>query len=221
MLFVGIMWVGSFYIPNDFFVHYAKWAIYLSAVYLFVQMVSLIDAFYLWAEFWAKKFDNGNQCYGCLMIFTTVVMYSGTGYILFFLYKNFWITGCTANKFMLITMTIFPILFTVLIVLKFHPKGSVITASAISIYGTFLIWTAMISYPNKKSGTTCNPVLTSSVSMYFQLFTSLLVALICTFYWSLSDKPSEAFEEARMEVLVAEQEEDREEIERENAEREE
>lgn len=52
--------------------------------------------------------------------------------------------------------------------------------------------------------------------MYIQLATGLLVALICTFYWSLSSKPSQAFEEAGVEAIVAEPEEDEEEIEEEN-----
>ena len=219
MFFVGIMWLGSFFIKNAFFIGYAKWAVYLAGIYLFVQMVSLIDAFYLWAEFWAKKFDDGNTCYGCLLIFVTILMYSGCGYILIFSYRTFWITGCTANKILLIVMTLFPVVFTVLIILKFHPSGSLITSGAISIYGVFLVWTAFISFPNKKADQNCNPVIGSSTSMYLQLATGLLVALICTFYWSLSSKPSKAYEEAGVENLVAEPEEDEDEIEKENEER--
>jgi hypothetical protein len=216
MIFVGIMWLGSFFIPNSFFIVYAQWAIYLAGIYLFVQMVSLIDAFYLWAEFWTKKFDDGNTCYGCLMIFFTLLMYTGTGYILFYSYKIFWISGCFTNKILLIIMTILPIVFTTLVLLRFHPNGSVITSGGISIYGTFLIWTAFISFPNKKANLKCNPVIGSSVSMYIQLASGLIVALICTFYWSLSSKPSKAITEAGVEAIVAEPEEDEEEIEREN-----
>lgn len=190
MLFVGTMWILSLFIPNAFFIGYAKWTIYLAGIYLFVQMVSLIDACYLWAEFWAKKFEDGNNCYGCLLIFVTIVLYSGTGYILFYSYKIFWIKGCTGNIILLIVMTLLPIVFTVLIVLKFHPKGSVITASGLSLYGTLLAWTAFISFPNRKSKHNCNPVLTSNLSMYLQLFTGLFVAFICTFYWSVSSKSS-------------------------------
>jgi Serine incorporator (Serinc) len=210
------MWIGSFFIPNEFFLGYARWAVYLAGIYLFVQMVSLIDAFYLWAEFWAKKFDEGNKCYGCLLIFVTLAMYSATGYILFFSYTKFWVAGCTANKILLILMTAFPVIFTTLILMKFHPQGSLITAGGISIYGTFLVWTAFISFPNKKAGETCNPVIGSSTSMYLQLGTGLLVALICTFYWSLSAKASKAYEDSGVKVMVAEPEEDEEKINSEN-----
>lgn len=216
MIFVGIMWLGSFFIPNQFFYKYAKYAVYIAGLYLFVQMVSLIDAFYLWAEFWAKKFNDGNTCYGCLLIFVSLVMYLGTGYIMFHSYSIFWIAGCTLNKTLLIVMTILPITFTVLIILKFHPSGSLITCGGISIYGTFLVWTAFISFPNRKSDVTCNPVIGSTLSMYLQLATGLVVALICTFYWSLSSKSSQALEEAGVEAIIAEPEEDEEEIEKEN-----
>ena len=116
-------------------------------------------------------------------------------------------------------MSVFPILFTTLIVLKFHPKGSVVTSGAISIYGVFLIWTAFVSFPNKQADATCNTVIGSKTSMFAQLFSSLSVALICTFYWSLSSKPSKALEEARVEAIVAEPEEDEEAINQENAKR--
>lgn len=220
MMLVGLMWIGSCFIKSSFFEGYSKWAVYLAGVYLFVQMVSLIDAFYLWAEFWAKKFDEGNKCYGCLLVFVTLAMYTGTGMILYWSYKTFWIDGCGVNKIMLIMMSVFPVLFTTLIVMKFHPKGSVITSGAISIYGTFLIWTAFVSFPNKQADTQCNTVLGSKTSMYAQLFSSLGVGLICTFYWSLSSKPSKALEEARVEAIVAEPEEDEEAINQDNAKRE-
>lgn len=52
--------------------------------------------------------------------------------------------------------------------------------------------------------------------MALQLASGLLVALICTFYWSLSSKASKAFEEAKVEAIVAEPEEDEEKINSEN-----
>jgi serine incorporator 1/3 len=207
MLFVGILWLGSFYIPNGFFVIYSKWAVYLAGIYLLVQIISLIDAFYLWAEFWAKKFDSGNQCYGCLLIFVTIVMYLFTGYILYYSFSHFWAAGCTTNKIMLVLMTLFPIIYTSLLVLKIHPSGSLITSGAISLYGTFLIWTAFISFPNKQAGITCNPVIGNALSMYLQLGTGLLVGLVCTFYWSLSTSASSGYTKAGVQAVVSEPEE--------------
>lgn len=204
MLFVGLLFCLSFFIKNHTFIVYSRWALYLSSIYLFVQMVSIIDAMYLWAEFWAKKFDDGNTCYGCLLIFVTLLMYTGTGFILYYSYKLFWISGCFWNMATLIIMTVFVVLFTVLILLKFHPKGSLITSGSISLYGVFLAWTAFISYPNNKdkSATQCNPVVSERWSMLLQLGTSLLVAFICTFYWSISGGSSSTMKESGVDQLV-------------------
>lgn len=183
---------------------------YLASIYLFVQMVSIIDAMYLWAEFWAKKFDDGNTCYGCLLIFVTLLMYTGTGFILFYSFKFYWISGCFWNRFILISMAFFVVLFTTLIVLKFHPKGSLITSGAISLYGVFLAWTAFISYPNSKdkSSAQCNPIVSERWSMLLQLGTSLLVAFICTFYWSVSGGSSQSMKESGVDQLVNDQGDD-------------
>jgi hypothetical protein len=202
MIMVGIMFIGSFFIKNSFFISWSRWAMWISGVYLFVQMVSVIDAMYLWAEFWAKKFDDGNKCYGCLLIFCTLVMYTATGFVAFFSFKYFWIKGCFLNKVILISMVTFVLLFTVLIILKFHPKGSLITSSAISIYGCFLAWTAFLSFPNKSKDKTCNPIITERWSMLAQLSTSLFVGFICTFYWSVSGKASEVMAESGVDKLV-------------------
>lgn len=221
MMFVALLFCLSFFLKNSFFIAYSRWAMYISGIYLFVQMVSIIDAMYLWAEFWAKKFDDGNKCYGCLLVFVTLVMYSGTGVILFYSFKIFWISGCFWNKLVLLSMALFVIMFTVLILLRFHPKGSLITSGAISLYGVFLAWTAFISYPNgKNSEQKCNPVISETWSMALQLGTSLLVAFICTFYWSVSGGSSESMKQSGVDQLVNDEgdDEDQEEVETERQE---
>ena len=127
MIFVTALFIGFFFIKNTFFLNYARVATWLGGVYLFLQMVSIIDAMYLWAEYWAKKFSDGNTCYGCLLIFAAVGMYTATGFIVFNSFRFFWIAGCGLNKFMLILLCLFLVAFPVLILLKFHPKGSLIT----------------------------------------------------------------------------------------------
>jgi len=218
MIMVGGMFIGSFFIKNSFFIAWSRYAMWISAAYLFVQMVSIIDAMYLWAEFWAKKFDDGNKCYGCLLIFVTLVMYTATGFIVFYSFKFFWVHGCFFNKVILIVVASCVVIFTVLIIAKFHPKGSLITSGAISLYGTFLAWTAFLSYPNKSEDKTCNPIIKEKWSMMLQMATSLLVAFICTFYWSVSGKASTTMQESGVDKLVDNESDDvdQEEVELQN-----
>ena len=213
MFFIAGMFFVSLFIPNSVWINYSRWAIYLSFVYLFVQMVSVIDAFYLWAEFWAKKYSDGNTCYGCLLIFVSICLYLGTGLIVFYSFKFFWIPGCWGNKALLLTMPLFVIAFTTLVLLRFHPTGSLITSGAISLYGTFLAWNAFLSYPNAKTGTACNPIIANEWSMWVQLSTSLAVAFICTFYWSVSGKSSKTMSGAGVDHIINDEGDDADEEE--------
>ena len=51
----------------------------------------IIDLFYMWGEKWVKVYDEGNKCFGVLMIVMALILYAGTGY---FTWMNFyWFTG--------------------------------------------------------------------------------------------------------------------------------
>ena len=102
---------------------------------------------YLVAEYWAEKYDNGNTCYGVIMIATMIGVYGFLGFLLFVGFKYYWLPGCYSNKVILLIMPIFAIVFTVLVLLRFHPKGSVITAGSISLYGAYMAWSALLSNP--------------------------------------------------------------------------
>ena len=199
MVLIGGGFIGSLFISNEFFIPYAKASLYFGCIFLFAQAVSLIDAFYLWADFWAEKFNGGNKCYGCLLIFTTIVMYGVSGWFFLIGYKNFWLPGCTGNKFLLITATLLALSFIVLILLKFHPNGSVITSGAITMFGVFLFWAALISNPD----TTCNPQYDNKINMFVQIGGSFFFAFSCTIYWALVSKRSVAFQSANLPAVAA------------------
>ena len=195
---------GSLFINNSFFIPYAKASLYFSAVFLFVQAVSLIDAFYLWADFWAKKFDDGNNCYGCLLIFTSLLMYAAATFFVIQGFRSFWLPGCGAGKTLLLLAAILSISFVVLIILKFHPTGSIITSGAISILGVFLFWSALVSNPSSS----CNPEYSSKTAMILQLVFSFGFAFSCNIYWALVIQKSSAYEAAQIPQVSASQGDD-------------
>ena len=199
--------VGSLFLPNSLFMIYAKIAVWLSGVYLFAQMVSIIDGVYLWAEFWASKFDEGNTCYGCLLIFCSLLMYLATGYLLYLSYDQFWVSGCWLNKTILLIITIMVIAYVVLIVLKFHPNGSIITSGAISLYAVYLGWSSFLSDTNAH----CNPWKFKQYGMILQILGSVFFGFVCTMYWSLSSTPSQSFAQAGVPNLNHEEYQEKEE----------
>ena len=135
------------FVSNSFFIPYAKASMYFGGVFLIVQAVSQIDAFYLWAEFWANKFDEGNNSYGCLLIFTILMIYVTTRYFIYSGLANFSISGCYGNLIILIIALVCTVAFIVLIILRFHPKGSIITSGAISIFWSI----SFLVFPDKQS----------------------------------------------------------------------
>lgn len=196
MLLVVGGFIGSLFIPNTFFTKYAQFSLYAGFIYLFAQAVSLIDGFYLWAEFWAKKYDDGNKCYGCLLIFVSLIMYSLSGYFVYFGFERFWNPGCGGNKaYMIITLLIY-VLYVVFIILRFHPQGSIITSGAITIFGSFLVWESLVSDPSES----CNPEYKSKNSMVLQIVFSLLFGFSCNIYWALSTQSSAAYQQAKIQA---------------------
>jgi len=210
LVMVALMWIGTLFIKNEYFIHYSEFALYASGIYLFVQMVSVVDAMYLWAEYWAQKYDDGNTCYGVLMIFAALGLYGGLGYLIYFSFTMFWVSGCWGNYIILVAVPFFAIAFIVLTILKFHPKGSILTAGAISFYGMFMAWTALISNPYKQ----CNRVINGDMSMIAQVISSFAVGFLCTIYWSLSYKPSGAFKDAGIDKTQVNNDIDEEEEEK-------
>lgn len=165
---------------------------------------------YLVAEFWAKKYDEGNTCYGVIMIGTMIGIYGSLGFLLYVGFKYYWLSGCYSNKIILLIMPLFAIVFTVLVLLRFHPKGSVITAGSISLYGAYMAWSALLSNPY----TECQ--IDSAINnniLWIQLFSNLLVGFGCTIYWALSHTASGAYKEAAVNTIAVnnEQEVDEEE----------
>lgn len=192
--------IGTLFISNDsFFIPYAKITLYLSGLFLFAQAVSLIDAFYLWADLWAEKFDNGNKCYGCLLITCSLGMYLGAGYFIYSLFKDYWIPGCGWNIFWIIVMIVTAVVFIVLIVLKFHPNGSIITSGAITIFGIYLFWAAFITDPR----TECNPSYSSKTNMVIQILASMGFGFACTVYWAVTYQGSKAYDQSKLPSLGA------------------
>jgi hypothetical protein len=45
------------------------------------------------------------------------MMYFGTGFVLYYSFRFFWVSGCSFNKFMLMAVSFICISFTVLIIL--------------------------------------------------------------------------------------------------------
>lgn len=167
-----------------------------SCLFLLVQTITLIDFAYLWAEEWAMRFNKGNKCYGVLLIVFALFLYAGCGFILVEMFIAF-ANGCASNWIWLIVNCLLPIAWTVLIILKFHPTGSIITSGSVSIIITYLGWTGLLS----SSDEACNPFRHNSIYVILQMIGSFSLMILCVFYHAYVGKSSIAYKEAKLKNL--------------------
>jgi len=150
---VGIT-VGAFFIPNDFFSYYSWFALVGSAIFIFIQLILLVDFAHSWTENWVAKYEKTQSRFwaGALItasgllysvsIALTVVMY------IFFTEAE---KDCWHNP-MFITLNV--ILCFFISIASIHPKlqeknprNGLLQAAVVTSYTTYLVWSALSSQP--------------------------------------------------------------------------
>jgi len=136
------------YVDNSFFVTYSTFAAYVGGLFLLFQIIMIIDLFYIWGEKWVKIYDEGNTCWGVVMIIFSVGLYVATGYLTF---KNWTYfvdePTCTdtTHRTILIGGIVLVVLLTGLTVSPVNDHKSVITSGAVSLYIAYLTFSGLTS----------------------------------------------------------------------------
>jgi len=178
MLVVGVF-IGSFFISNDFFAKYSVLAMYVSIVFILFQIVMIIDLCYLWNKAWIERYDAGENCYGYLLVFLTAGIY---GFLLYFNYRSYQLFDNCHNGTLAVTVNlILTIISSVLIVLRLHPDGSIFTSGMVGLYTTYWVWSGMTSVDDS-----CNVWTTDESTINIQLIVNIICIIISLFYVSLS-----------------------------------
>lgn len=127
---------GTFYIPNEFFFTYSVWSRWLSAIFLVLQLVALIDMAYTWNERWVEAEEERK----ILSLSCLLYLASAAGVLLFF-----WYYPCGSDiVFSLITLTAI-CAFSYLSIMVEH--GAILPSAFVAGYVTFLCWSALESRP--------------------------------------------------------------------------
>lgn len=135
---VTVVFIGAFFIPNTFFQTYSTIAMVFSIFFLLFQIMMIIDLFYLWNESWVARYDNGQECFKYLLIFSFLALYAFDFYLNISLYS--WFEGCNGNNTIVTINIVLMVLATLFVILGFNPNGSVMTTGAVWVYSSFLIW---------------------------------------------------------------------------------
>eukprot|EP01090_Pellita_catalonica_P019488 TRINITY_DN6661_c0_g1_i2.p1 TRINITY_DN6661_c0_g1~~TRINITY_DN6661_c0_g1_i2.p1 ORF type:complete len:432 (-),score=58.13 TRINITY_DN6661_c0_g1_i2:184-1479(-) len=165
VLFVAAVAVGSFYIPNEFFIVWGWICLFGSFFFILIQLMFLIDFAYVWAEGWLGKYEEdeeNNKIYYYLLLACTVGMYVitiGLTVVLFVMFYNG--DACWMNVAFPLGNILIAAIYSFLSVhhkiQEAHPNGTGLLQSAVvTVYATYLIFSAATSEPNS-DGFNCNP----------------------------------------------------------------
>lgn len=180
-LFVCAIFIVFMYVDYSFFDGYRDFARIFGALFLVIQSVMLIDIFYFWGERWKASYDDGATWMAYTLIITSVILY---GLAITLIVLNFiWFNGCGMNTFINVTNLVLCIVVTVVQVLGFNPKGSLITSGSISLYMTFLTFSAMLS-----GDISCNLAMTTENIFTIELVVGLILLLVVLIYLTFASK---------------------------------
>ena len=194
MIIIVAAFIGSLFIPNGFFTAYSVVTNIASGIYLIAQSISLIDFSYLWAEYWGAKFNEGKKQFGVFLIIAAIILYVGTGFMLWGMVWGFGNGNCWGQWTWLIVNMVLPVLWTILILTKMNPHGSIITSGSISIVVTYMGWSSLVADTDK----TCNPNADSQMYMILQILGSFGLMIFLCFYHSVIGRRSVAYQESKI-----------------------
>lgn len=163
--------VASFWIPYGTFEEVWRYfGIIGSFLFILIQLILIIDFAHSWNESWKAKMDDSeSKGWFCALMTVTVFMFliAITGTVLYYVFYvgHGTDSGCGLHKFFISFNLIACVGITVLSILPFIqevvPHSGILQPSVISVYTTYLVWSAMSSNPDQD----CNPGLAQIVHL--------------------------------------------------------
>jgi len=164
-------------ISNDFLLVYREMARYASIVFLGLQILLLIEAGYAWNEKWLE-YDEKNECEGSCCGWRTAILIASLGMYVaslvlwILMYVFFGKEGCGAQLTITTLTIILCIVLTGIACSKLAPHGTILTSGVVTLYASYLGYSALASNPDKN----CNPLAEGSMESASDLTMGLLVA---------------------------------------------
>lgn len=167
------VWFACLWIPSEFFFdYYANVARFVSAIFLLLQIMILIDFSYEWNGSWVERGWN----WGVLGM--SVALLGGALTLLIFCFKWFNGDGCETNAFFLGFTIVLTTLGLIISATEWCEHGNLLSASVMTLYAWWLAYSAMASDPDG-----CN---TANNGDTWQVIIGMLVAAVAICYASLN-----------------------------------
>jgi hypothetical protein len=153
---------ASVFVPNHpyFGGLYVPVARALAAIFIVVQQIILIDVAYNWNDSWVTKSNHADMLepgtgihWLRAIVASCGIMFVATITSMVLLFKYFGSDDCGDNQTVL-WITLMWIVVTTVVQLAFSNTG-LLTSAVLSLYATYLVYSAMAKNPNEQ----CNPTL--------------------------------------------------------------
>lgn len=190
---------GAFFIPEGSFgTVWMYFGMIGAFLFIFVQLILIVDFAHSWAENWVSKYEQteSKKWYAALLI-AMFVLYalSISGYIFLF-YRYTKSNYCGLNKFFITSNIILSVIASGVSILpnvqEAQPKSGLLQSSIVSLYVTYLTWSALANSPVAKCnpgtfGNSANYVEDATTKVHFdsENIIGLAVWMACVLYSSL------------------------------------
>eukprot|EP00742_Colponemidia_sp_Colp-10_P006905 GILJ01007407.1.p1 GENE.GILJ01007407.1~~GILJ01007407.1.p1 ORF type:complete len:424 (-),score=61.54 GILJ01007407.1:201-1472(-) len=193
LIFVVGLFIGTLFMPNSVFNGFAQASQIISAFFLLLQIIILIDFAYTWNESWvanAKRDgedDAGRKWLYCILA-ASVSFFIFAFTLIVLMYVWFGGSGCGLNNFFISFTLICSVIVTALSVSGIAKNGAILTSAIVVLYITYLCWSAVLGEPDS-----CNTLRGESSPNELQLIVGMILAVASLSYSSFSAATNDVF----------------------------
>jgi hypothetical protein len=145
-LFMGL----SLLINSDALLYIGYFGFFSGGLFLFLQIITLVDFAYFWKENWSARRTLSWQI--GIRVMTAVLYILSAGLLAIMVHWFVPSTECVINLVVLLETALAALLLSIVSSLDAVERGSLLTSAVVTVYCTFLCWAAMAG----ETGTGCN-----------------------------------------------------------------
>jgi len=192
VMLLGLL-TGIFFIPNQAFIGYAYLALVGSLIFILIQLVLLVDFAHSWNEAWVKNYEESEtrNCWLGLLLASSLFMYAVSLVLTVLMYVYFLENSseCWMNSMFISINLVGTLIVSLLSILpkiqEKNPRIGLLQSSVVTIYSTYLIWSALASEPAEMKCNSFAPftnVDPQSVGGGFSLFLGVFFTFLALVY---------------------------------------
>jgi len=163
LLFLVGLVTAAFFIPQGFYVYFAWLALVASVIFLFFQLVLLVDFAHSWTESWLEKYDEQeeNIIWFRMLVGASVGLFLISAALIITMYSLFIRDAqCSLNTVFITIALLMSIFMTALAlhpkIQERSPKSGLLQPAVVAFYMNYLVWSAIMSEPSDGPLAECN-----------------------------------------------------------------